>query len=69
VISTLATQWQQHADTLPIDISQAERRRQERLWYTERLEELERAPKTQENTALLVEACNWARLTIGRVPA
>ena len=65
---TLAAQWLAHASrTLRHDAPAAEVRRAEREWYRAKLTELEAAPKTRENAALLVEAAGWARLTIGRV--
>ena len=63
---TLAEQWQQHLQTLPIDATDAQVRRAEREWYTQRVTELEKAPKTRENAELLREAAGWARLYIGR---
>lgn len=64
--TTLADQWQQHLQTLPIDATAEQVRRAEREWYRAKLDELEAATKTRENAALLVEAAGWARLYIGR---
>ena len=64
--TTLADQWQQHLQTLPIDATAEQVRRAEREWYRAKLDELEAAPRTKANVDLLIEAGNWARLTIGR---
>lgn len=63
--TTLATQWQDHADrTLPIDVSQAACIRARRDWYHEQLLRLKAEPSSPLRDALFAEALGFAR-TIG----
>jgi hypothetical protein len=63
-MTTLADQWQAHADTLPIDISQAAVLRERREWYLARLVALKAQPESARRDALIAEALGFAR-TIG----
>jgi hypothetical protein len=64
---TIAAQWLAHAaQTLPRDASAEQVRRAERAFYSDRFDELARAPKTPENLALMEECRGWARVYIGR---
>jgi hypothetical protein len=64
---TLAAQWLAHAGrTLRHDAPAAEVRRAERAWYSDKFEELVKAPDTEQNRALMAECRGWARLYVGR---